>query len=305
MPVSNGYRFSNYDGSANIPYLCDPDTGEWEQMSRPYVGNGTETCDCCDFVGDDVRLTYFPAVLQERRGHYNYGYDESQQCIVRAPRAGTIYQSHLCEECNELCQLIMKTSDHVALGTDWWDLNDSLTETIKELKEKRIDWRQTKPIKDAVKAGTQIFVAKTGPFNQLPDDVIISMYPHLIRAYKDRAAVQIQRIWKGYYNRLYRNTQNIMHHNCADCGRLRSYSELCTEQSCLDCLHECCHKLVCKDECHYLCPYCEGSSFIGWAWKNHQGERMDEECRWCGETFELPIFWHGPSQSEADAAAHS
>lgn len=306
MPVSNGYYFSNYDGSPNIPRLCDPYTGEYEDMWRHTYRRDDKTCDTCDHVGDDVDDASYPAVLQETRRDCNYGYDEDEQRIVRAKRTATVIHLRVCKECYEHCQQIMKTSDHIALGVDWWDLNDSICESIKQLKCEKFDWKQTKPVKDAIKAATQIFVAKTGPFTQLPEDVIINMFPHLVKAYKERAAIQIQRIWKGYYQRLYnshKNTQQVTYHKCADCGRMRLASDLCYENSCLDCPHECCIKRVCKDECHYLCPNCEGSNIIGWAWKNHLGTRTYEDCRWCLETFELPIMWHGPSQAEADAAA--
>ena len=299
MPVSNGYRFSNYDGSPNIPRLCDPNTGDYEDMWR---NTDSTFCDTCSYHGYDVEVVSFPAVLQERNKNPNYGYDEQEDRIVRARRAATMFYVRVCPECYALCEKIMKTSDHITLGADWWDMNDSLTENIKQLKREQFDWRQTKPIKDAVRAATQIFVAKTGPFNLLPQDVIISMYPLLVHAYKERAAIQIQSMWKGFYLRRYRNTAKDKYHNCEDCGRLRPKKELCTERSCLDCPYECCQKRVCKDQCHYLCPQCEGSNYVAFAWKNHEGERMFEECRWCSEKFELPIFWHGQNQTEVAEA---
>jgi len=304
MPVSNGYRFSDCDGRPVIPRLCDPITDEYIEMYRESNNpDNIYCCDTCDYTESDVEYTFFPAVIRERGSDHHYGYydiDEDPR-LERAPEAVTIIHVKVCPDCYKYCEQIMKTSDHIAQGFDWWDMVDSLTESIKKIKREHFDWRKTKPVKDTIRAAIQIFVAKTGPFSDMPTDIIIhKIIPHLIQSYKDSAAMKIQYIWKDYYHRIYKNTETVTFHNCDDCGRKRCETDLCYKRSCLACPHECCTKRICKDSCcNYLCPNCEGSNIVSRAWSNHQGEKIYEDCRWCNVRFELPIKWHGPRLYEA------
>jgi len=191
----------------------------------------------------------------------------------------------------------MRTSDHIALGIDWWDMIDSLSETIKEIKETKLNIKQNKYFQDAVKVATLIYAAKSGPFYDIPREVISTyLLPNIMPAFREKAAIAIQKMWKGYYQRLYQDTEETKHAKCDDCGRIRKVSDLCQEQACAD--WDCCFKNVCKDQCAYLCPHCQGTIIIDAHDRSSTGDQEEYVCNWCHEEFIIHTKWWGITVTE-------
>lgn len=298
MPVSNGYRFTNFDGTPNIPFYCDQDTGIELDIYRSSTHD--DVCDVChSHVSESIMLKNvdYPVVIQEsRRMGSIYGL-ENDNTIMKTKRAASVAYFLLCPDCIYHCNLLMKTSDHIALGIDWWDMIDSLCETIKEIKQTKLNIKQNKYFQDAIKIGTLIYTAKSGPFYDLPREVISTyMLPDIIQVYREKAAITIQKVWKGHYQRLYQNIKETKYAKCDDCGRMRQMSDLCLEQACAD--WECCFKKVCKDECAYLCPHCQGTIIIDANDRSSTGEQEEYNCDWCWKDFIIHTKWWGITVTE-------
>jgi len=276
LPSTNGRRFTEYWGHT-LPVLCDEEG--YEQTLWP-EHDSCGRCHVCDGDTCDTPATAYPCVLRPRSRDGVYAYDDYHG-VIKADElfAQTVFD--LCENCTKKCDILLKTSDHVALGRDWWDLLDSLTEFLNTYELPKTEFPVSSIITDTAKTMCLLedgVNAETGPLTCLYKDVLYVIASHMVDAHKRAAADKIRNAYVKWRDSKWRADKfagdepsfeshyyGCRHEQwayCSDCGMVRNccdlkvVSTLCQEA---DCDAE---KWICAGGCEYVCRNCDCTNRI-------------------------------------------
>jgi hypothetical protein len=250
LAITNGRRFTDLAGYVwTIPEL------EEDLYSPPILSDEPDfICDHCD-AEDEINVYAYPVVLQDKEsGERMYSYMHFRQCPT----------------CSRRADLIMATSDHLALGEDEWDLLDSACEiTLDPRWDLHKPWTMEASSKQAktlmpvtTKGGTTCFDDKLS-LSAIVSDLIPIISQHLVTSLyhskRQESAAKIQALWKGW-------KQRTLGHKCSVCSHpLRSSSPP-----------------TCTDSCQTVCRSCGGQS----AYSLYPTPCPPPNCLWCSKAFQ-------------------
>lgn len=303
--LSNGFPYTNSYGDYNIPYLFD------NQINRVSGNIHRETtrryCDSCGNQYRDVPLDKdmilfehtYPCVMKadDFSTHTLSGINALGVLVRDITEAICEAEFLLCVKCGERADAIMEISDHIASGESWWMFCRNLSDQIynEELWEK---WAGGDDIliRNGEKTRSMLLSATTGPFADLPSDVLDVMFPHIVEGEKWKCAIKIQALYRGW---LVRNRDTNTHRwdstvsfkeaqhcnlwtVCDDCGVKRSTKDLimCPNSNGIQ-------KVICKKACCYICPMCKDTNLVKIEDKRGIGP-IFFDCL-CGENFLLTL----------------
>ena len=272
LPFTNGRRFTDSWGYAKLPILCD-EVGNEQTLWCDHESCGR--CHVCDADTGDAPIVAYPCVLRPRLSDGVQAFDEFQGvCIANELLAQTVFD--LCENCTKKCEVLMKTSDHVAVGKNWWDLLDSLTETLSTYELPKTEFPVSNIVTDTAKSMCIIedsVNAETGPLTCLYKDVLYVIASKMIDAHKCAAANKIRNAYLKWRDSKWKEEKfagdepsfeshyyGCRHEEwayCSDCGMVKHCSDLimtatlCQQAECDA------EKWVCKDGCTYVCQHCD------------------------------------------------
>lgn len=280
LPFTRGRRFTEANGYLQVPVLCD-ETGQDELLWSQHDSMGH--CHCCA-VSCNLNLVTLPCILRprlrDRDGYIAYDY-YTQQFVERPHQMLANTEFALCDVCNKKCEILMQTSDHVALGVDWWDLVDSLTETLKTYCLPSSAY----PVSDIVRKSARVMCAledgvnaTEGILSRLNRDVLTVLAPHVLASLKEKAAALILSAYRNWHQKVWteekfngdepslgdhyyacRHSQEGWWAKCYDCNAHRQCYEL---QLLACCDRGCCNKYVCLDGCAYICKHCGAKNCV-------------------------------------------
>jgi hypothetical protein len=227
LAITNGRRFTDLAGYVwTIPEL------EEDLYSPPILSDEPDfICDHCD-AEDEINVYAYPVVLQDKEsGERMYSYMHFRQCPT----------------CSRRADLIMATSDHLALGQDEWDLLDSACGIIMDHRwDLHTPWTLEASSKQA-KLSLSAIVSDLIPI--INQHLVTSLY----HSKRQDSAAKIQTIWKGW-------KQRKLRHNCSTC----SHPLRCSLSTCLD-------------GCQAVCRACGGQS----PYSIYPTPAPPPTCLWC------------------------
>lgn len=277
FPFTNGRRFTDYWGYIALPVLCD---GNGDELTLWSEYDSCGRCHVCEEDARNTPTTAYPCVLRPRSRDKVLGYDDHNG--IHTPNQLFVYTVFvLCENCSKKCNVLMNTSDHVAIGKDWWDLLDSLTETLRTYNLPKTKFPVSNIITDTAKTMCLLedgVNAETGPLTCLHKDILYVIASQMVDAHKRAAGNKIKNAylkwrdsrWKDdkfagnepLFESHYYGCRHEEWTYCSDCGMrkdccdLKMTHKLCQETNCEA------EKWICADGCSYVCRSCNCTNRI-------------------------------------------
>ena len=248
LAITNGRRFTDLAGYVwNIPEL------EQDLYSPPILSDEPDfICDHCD-AEDEINVYAYPVVLQDKEsGERMYSYMHFRQCPT----------------CSRRADLIMATSDHLALGQDEWDLLDSACGIIMDHRwDLHAPWtleassKIAKTLMPVTSKGGTLYFDDRLSLSAIVSDLVPIINQHVVTSLyhskRQESAVKIQSLWKGW-------KQRKLVHNCSTCSHpLRSSLS------------------TCLDGCQAVCRACGGQT----AYSIYPTPAPPPTCLWCCKVF--------------------
>lgn len=237
-------------------------------------------CHVCSKSADLNFVTY-PCVLRSKRIQHTsfYGYDDFNG-VHHPGQVMADTEFALCDECVAKADILLKTSDHISLGHDWWDILDGLEVRLSNFQLPTSSDRHGQLVRKVAKTMCTLedgVNGETGPLAVLPTDWLTLMVPKVMSAFKENAGELILRAYKKWrankwrendysgeeasHSAHYYDTRHInMWANCDDCGATKRCGDLRLMRACAS--NNCCYKRVCYDGCSYICRSCGGNNRV-------------------------------------------
>lgn len=279
MPFTKGRNFTDIWGDYTLPLLCE-EYGDEKKLS---MEADTIECHVCNSTSK-VSIVTYPCILRPRKKSGFHGYDKIEGVVYEPNQLLAWTEFNLCETCMNKCEILMKTSDHAALGRDWWDILDSLTETLKKYNLPETEYPVSNIISYNAKTMCLIekgLTKKSETRPRLPKDVLYVIASHMIDAHKVAAVKKIKNAYRRWRDSKWEDSKfagnqpsfeahyyGCRHEewaNCSDCGRARKCCDLIlTNAQCNE--HECdVEKWYCRDGCTYVCGGCNYTNRINYS----------------------------------------
>ena len=208
MPVTAGYLPSH-----DVPPFPHVNPDEPVILQSELSLNECAGCSAVASLDTEICETIWPCLLRTRR---RYSHTEGF-----LPHEFTLHAVfNLCDECYSYCDILLKVSDYLVAGKDWWDMLDTLGPLMTHCRQQMFDWSECKAVRETAKAMAFIQTAivhqpadephqpadnnsnnTTPPKTQLtdlPEDVLTIIAPHLLNAHMDESARTIQRKWRTF-----------------------------------------------------------------------------------------------------------
>lgn len=342
FPITNGREYTVYMdtedlGTPSIPLATD-ESGQSVVTYERWSNGGEEeddgfVCDCCGQLNEDRErlLVYtYPAIVRCRSREppmpavfVDPRVADGQTGIVFVYQAFCNLDVTLCDNCHRRAECLRQTSDHVAVGYDWWDMVDSLAVTLQD--PSWFDYKQLPVYKTAFEHFNIVRIAATNgrscqtTLADIPPEVFDQMMPaEVVLSVEREAATRIQALWRGFktrktivaaMRRSFWNESSLdcyraaMRQNpdaecvCRDCGTLRTISQM-------DCTHivlppeapgqpagrQLAHKWVCCNPCRYICQHCDRVNYVAQSQKPISTTLATKQCRVCSNVMTYTVF---------------
>lgn len=315
---TNGRHFTDEYGYLTIPVLCD-EFGEPEALSHQHDSLGH--CHVCSKSADLNFVTY-PCVLRSKRIQHTsfYGYDDWNG-VYHPGQVMAETEFALCDECKAKADILLKTSDHISLGHDWWDILDGFEVRLSGYQLPTSSHPHGQFVRRVAKTMCVLedgVNGESGPLTVLPTDWLTLMVPKVMAAFKENAGELILRTYKKWradkwrendysgdeasHSAHYYDTRhtNVWAH-CDDCGATHRCGDLRLTEACAS--DNCCYKRVCYDGCSYICRSCGGNNRVDRDVHERHHDQLDDStevaerrvtpwiCYHCNNTMTLNRCW--------------
>lgn len=206
MPVTGGYL-----PSPDVPPFPHVNPDEPVILQSELSLNECAGCSAVASLDTEISQTIWPCLLRTRRR-----YSHTEGFLPHEFTLESVF--NLCDECYSYCEILLKVSDYLVAGKDWWDMLDTLGLLMTHCREQMFDWSECKAVRETAKAMAFIQTAivhqpddhhhhpavsnnnqhhKT-QLTDLPEDVLTIIAPHLLNAHMNESAQIIQRKWRTF-----------------------------------------------------------------------------------------------------------
>lgn len=198
--VTNGRFYVDYQsGDSMMPIMVNPTNMEYSAPNC-YLPAHSESCCACNNDNYDIEFKLYPVIYQPKRPIFGAYLNDIENTYGKYEICLSFAEFPLCEFHRKRADIVMKSSDHLATGIDWFHIAEYIknilnSENWQEEADKR-NQRKAEEITELIQN-----IAKNDNkslFYKIPNEVIELIGKELVYAEKRKAGKIIFKNMKKY-----------------------------------------------------------------------------------------------------------